>query len=113
VLDEDQIAFLEALAAGEFLAALGDVADVLVAHDHGAFDRRVEIELHVGAADAADFDLHQGCVIRMSGIGYSRTSVVPGAVRTAARTFSATAISLLAQSCGNSRSFAKFAWAHR
>jgi hypothetical protein len=36
VLDEDEVAFLETLAPGELAARLGDIADVLVAHDHGA-----------------------------------------------------------------------------
>ena len=59
VLDEDQIAFLEALALGELAAGLGDVADVLVAHDGGLVVRRMLVELDVGAADAADLHLHQ------------------------------------------------------
>ena len=59
VLDEDQIAFLEALALGELAAGLGDVADILVAHDGGLVVRRVLVELDVGAADAADLHLHQ------------------------------------------------------
>ena len=64
VLDEDEIAFLEALAPGELAAGLGDVADVLVAHDGGLVVRRVLVELDVGAADAADLHLHQRGVRR-------------------------------------------------
>src|SRR5580704_4582948 len=53
VLDENQIAFLEALALGELAAGLGDVADILVAHDGGLVARRMLVELDVGAANAA------------------------------------------------------------
>ena len=60
VLDEDEIAFLEALALGELAAGLGDIADVLVAHDGGLVVRRMLVELDVGAADAGDLHLHQG-----------------------------------------------------
>ena len=59
VLDEHQVAFLEALALGELAAGLGDDADVLVAHDGGLVVRRMLVELDVGAADAADLHLHQ------------------------------------------------------
>ena len=69
VLHEDQVAFLEALAAGEFLAALGDVADVLVAHDAGGGHRGMCVELHIRAADARDFHLHEGGVVRDVGHG--------------------------------------------
>ena len=64
VLDEDEVAFLEALARGELAARLGDDADVLVAHDGGLVVRRVLVELDVGAADAADLHLHQRAVGR-------------------------------------------------
>ena len=64
VLDEDEIAFLEALAAGELAAGLGDGADVLVAHDHRRRRRRMLVELDVGAADAGDLDLHQRGILR-------------------------------------------------
>ena len=63
VLDEDEIAFLEALAAGELATGLGDVADVLVTHDDGRRSRRMGVELDVGAADARDFHLHQRRVV--------------------------------------------------
>ena len=59
VLDEDQIAFLEALALGELAAGLGDIADILVAHDDGRCAGRVLVKLDVGAADAADLHFHQ------------------------------------------------------
>ena len=59
VLEEDEIAFLEALAARELGAALGDVADVLVAHDGGLVGRRLLVEAHVRAADAGDLHLEQ------------------------------------------------------
>ena len=64
VLDEHEVAFLEALALGELAAGLGDVADVLVAHDGGLVVRRVLVELDVGAADAGDLHLHQRGVRR-------------------------------------------------
>src|SRR5215469_302207 len=41
VFDEDEIALLEALAAGEFTASFGDGADIFVAHDHRRLGRRV------------------------------------------------------------------------
>src|SRR5476651_185252 len=63
VLDEDEVAFLESLAAREFAPRLGDVADVLVAHDHGLARRRCLVELHAGAAAAGDFHLHQRRVL--------------------------------------------------
>ena len=93
MLDEDEIAFLEALALGEFAAGLGDSADVLVTHDGGFVVRRVLIELDVGAADAGDLHLHQGAhPAEHPASGYSRISVLLGAVRTAASTFSATEV---------------------
>src|SRR5262249_7541649 len=64
VLDEDEIAFLESLAAGEFAAGLGDSADIFVPHDHRGVRRRMLVELDVGAADAADFHFHQRGVLR-------------------------------------------------
>jgi hypothetical protein len=90
VLDEDQVAFLEALALGELAAGLGDIADVLVAHDGGLVARRVLVELDVGAADAADFHFHQRRIRRnvrhriFADFGLARP------VRTAASTCSAT-----------------------
>ncbi len=64
VLDEDEVAFLESLAPGEFAARLGDGADILMPHDRGRVARRVLVELDVGAADAADLHLHQRGVLR-------------------------------------------------
>ena len=64
MLDEDEIAFLETLAAGEFAAGLGDGADILMPHDHRRGGRRMLVELDVGAADAADLHLHQRRVLR-------------------------------------------------
>src|SRR5262245_54109150 len=64
VFDEDQVAFLEALAAHEFPTRLGNDADVLVPHDHRGLRRRAGVELHVGAADARDLHLHQRRVFR-------------------------------------------------
>ena len=64
VLDEDEVAFLEALAVRELAAGLGDSADVLVAHDGGLVVRRVCVELDVGAADAGDLHLQQRAVGR-------------------------------------------------
>src|SRR4051812_23737369 len=52
VLDEHQVALLEALAPGELAACLGDIADVFVAHDYRALGRGMRIQLDVGAADA-------------------------------------------------------------
>ena len=62
VLDENQVAFAEALAAREFAAGLGDVTDVLVAHDHGAWRRRSLVELDVGSANARDFHFEQSAI---------------------------------------------------
>src|SRR5882672_2862047 len=64
VLDEDQVAFLEAFPAGEFTPGLGDDADVLVAHDHRRRRGRRLVELDVGAADAGDLHLHERAVRR-------------------------------------------------
>ena len=64
MLDKDQVAFLEALARGEFAAGLGDDADILMSHDGRRVARRMLVELDVGAADAADFHLHQRRVRR-------------------------------------------------
>ena len=64
VLDEDEVALLEALAVGELAAGLGDKADVLVAHDGGLVVRRMRVELDVGAADAGDLHLQQRAVRR-------------------------------------------------
>ena len=57
------IAFPETFPALKFAACFRDDADVFVAHDDGGLGRRVEIELYVGAADAAHFDLQEGGVI--------------------------------------------------
>ena len=79
MFDEDEVAFLETLAAGEFAAGLGDDADILVAHDHRGIGRRMLVELDIGAADAADFHLHQRAVLRDVGhrifpnLGLART----------------------------------------
>src|SRR5712691_6567325 len=64
MFDEDEIAFLEALAAGEFTAGFGDGADIFMAHDHGRSRRWMLVELDVGAADATDFHFHQCGVLR-------------------------------------------------
>src|SRR5439155_8621465 len=63
------VAFLEALAARELAPRLRDVADVLVAHDDRRLRGRGLVELHVGAADAADLDLEQRRVLRDVGHG--------------------------------------------
>ena len=67
VLDEDEVAFLETLAARELAARLGHETDVLVAHDGGLVVRRVLVELDVGAADAADLHLQQCGILRNIG----------------------------------------------
>src|ERR1700676_2310620 len=41
VLDEDQIAFLDAFAFGELSARFGDVADVFMTHDHRTAGQRL------------------------------------------------------------------------
>src|SRR6516162_924607 len=64
VLDENEIALLESLAAGEFAAGLGDGADIFVAHDHWSVRRRMFVGLDVGAADATDFHFHQRGILR-------------------------------------------------
>src|SRR5712671_7018695 len=63
VLDEHQVAFLEALAARELAPRLGDDADVLVAHDHRGAGGRGLVQLDVGAADAGHLHLHEGAVL--------------------------------------------------
>src|SRR5579871_4029186 len=62
VLDENQVTFLEAFATSELAPRFGDVADILVAHDHGARRRRRLVELHVGAANAGDLHAQQRAV---------------------------------------------------
>src|SRR5688572_28780910 len=64
VLDEYQVAFLEALAPRELAPSLGDGPDILVAHDGRRGPRRVLVELDVGAADAGDLHLHERRVLR-------------------------------------------------
>ncbi|HYC46075.1 MAG TPA: hypothetical protein VED01_11405 [Burkholderiales bacterium] len=64
MLDEDEIAFLEPLALRELAPRLCDVTDVLVAHDYRCARRRGVVELHVRAADAGDFHLHERRVSR-------------------------------------------------
>ena len=64
MFDEDEIAFLKTLAAGEFAAGFGDGADVFMAHDHRRSRWRMLVKLDVGAADAADFHFHQRGVLR-------------------------------------------------
>jgi hypothetical protein len=64
MLDENEIAFLETLAAGELFAGLGDIADILVAHDRGLVIWRMRVKLDVSAADAGHFNLEQGGVVR-------------------------------------------------
>ncbi len=63
MFDEDEVTLLDFLAFLELFARLGDVPDVLVPHDHGILDRRVCVELHIGAADARDLDFQQRAVI--------------------------------------------------
>ena len=92
MLDEDEVAFLKAFAVRELAAGLGDDADILVTHDDGVAGRWMLVEftsvpqmpptsIFISAASAA-----------MSGMGYSRISVLLGPVRTAASTCSATKI---------------------
>src|SRR3954469_19904048 len=57
VLDEDEVAFLEALAPNELRAGLRNHADVFVAHDHRRARGRRLIELHVGAANSGNLHL--------------------------------------------------------
>src|SRR5580692_735963 len=62
VLDKDEVALLESLASRELAAGLGDDADILVTHDDRRARRRMLIELHIGAADAADLHLQESRV---------------------------------------------------
>src|SRR5438105_11095462 len=64
VLDEYQIAFLEALATRKLAARFGDVTDILVAHDHRRWGGRRLIHLDVGSTDAADFHFEQSAIRR-------------------------------------------------
>src|SRR3954454_23297717 len=64
VLDEDEVAFLEALPPNEFRAGLCNHADVFVTHDHGRRRWRRLVELHVGAANSGDLHLHERAVRR-------------------------------------------------
>ena len=61
VLDEDAVPVGEAVPLLEQVAGAGDDADVLVAHDHRSLDHggRARVHLHVGAADAGDFNPQQ------------------------------------------------------
>src|SRR5882762_5788159 len=65
VLDEHQVPFLEALAPGELATRLGDVANVLVTHNHGSVLRRwCCVQLNISPANAGDLHLHQGAVLQ-------------------------------------------------
>src|SRR5262249_42081131 len=64
MLDKDQIAFLEALAAGEFAPRFRDHSDFLVAHDHRLFGRRRFVKFTIVSADSGDLHLHQRGVPR-------------------------------------------------
>src|SRR5271169_6649690 len=77
VLDEHEIAFLEALAPREFPARLGDVTDILVAHDDGALRRRRLVELDVGPANPGDLHLEQGAIL--GNLGHGKFANLSGA----------------------------------
>ena len=62
VLNEHQVALLEALAPRELAPGLGDIADVLVPHDGGLVVRRMRVKFDIGAADASDLHLQQRAV---------------------------------------------------
>src|SRR5262249_30686320 len=64
MLDKDQIAFLEALAAGEFAPPLRDHSDVLVAHDHPALGRRRLVKFYIASADSRALPLLLHGVVR-------------------------------------------------
>src|SRR5664279_2554882 len=64
MLNKDQVALLEALSASEFLAGLGDVTDILVAHDCGRSIRWRLEQLHIRAADTGNFHLQQRRILR-------------------------------------------------
>src|SRR5579875_2562747 len=89
VLEEDQVAFLDAFALDELLPGLRNHADVLVTHDDRVRNVLL-IVLDVAPADPGDLDLHQAASSGMSGKGNSRTSVLLGPTFTAASVVSAT-----------------------
>src|SRR6266566_10073064 len=65
VLHEHQVPFLEAFAPDELPAGLGDVANVLVTHNHGGVLRRwCCVQLNISPANAGDLHLHQGAVLQ-------------------------------------------------
>ena len=84
MLNESQIAFLEALALGELAAGLGIIADVLMAHDGGkrrsagacrsltSVPQIPATSIFISAASAGT-----------SGIGVHRISVLLGPILTA------------------------------
>src|SRR5258708_38743063 len=62
---EYQVPFLEAFAPGELPAGLGDVANILVTHNHGGVLRRWWLrQLNISPANARDLHLHQGTILQ-------------------------------------------------
>ena len=62
MLDENPVAFRNALARQELASGLVDNADILVTHDDVVRNRRLGVELDIGAADAGDLHLQQRAV---------------------------------------------------
>jgi hypothetical protein len=67
VLNEHEVAFLEALAPGELTARLRDDADVFVPHNYRGIRWRMFVELDVGPTDAGDLHFHERSVRRNIG----------------------------------------------
>ena len=63
VLQEHEVAFLDALALQELLPGLGDDANVLMAHDHRTGGQRLGVVADVTPADAGDLHLQESRVL--------------------------------------------------
>src|SRR6476660_4030745 len=59
MLDDDEIALFETLAARELAACFRDVTDIFVNHYHRLARRRRLVELHGRAANTGDLHFHQ------------------------------------------------------
>ena len=89
VLDEDAIAFDDAVQPLELLTRHRDGADVLVTHDHRAVERRLPCtSSRRSRRYPRPRPSAEPCRRTTRASGSSRNSVVLGAVRTAARTLS-------------------------
>jgi hypothetical protein len=63
VLQEDEVAFLQAFVRRERLSHPGETTDVLVPHHQRAIAQRQSVLRHVGPAHARHFHFHQGGIV--------------------------------------------------